>query len=354
MALLARHHGVAPDQWKSRNVVIKGCYATPIGLAVTPLATDAQLAIVPIVLAVTGNACGSKFIPVEITRVAGIAFDLRVRLSQGKLRRLVVIEKDRFPLVLVVTAVALGPISSVVDILNLVAIDARSADPLVTFAAVACRAGDDTVCTLKRKLGLIVIEHLHAMPRRFAVTVVARLSETPFMRIVRLVTIEAASGRVSKLYRWCVTAGALHGLVCVPELKIRKRVVERLAVELDDIGISPLMISVAMGAFLLRGIQLTPVKSSTLLAIRGGFFVACQTEACLRLAGKRLVTVAAVLFKLCMSADHRAGDDKLFEQGLRSHDRRYGACRNHADRKCAHESPAQWRTSTQKKCDAKT
>jgi hypothetical protein len=53
MAFLARHDGVAPDQRKSRDVVIEGRYSAPAGLSVTLLAAIAKLAFVLVILSVT-------------------------------------------------------------------------------------------------------------------------------------------------------------------------------------------------------------------------------------------------------------------------------------------------------------
>jgi hypothetical protein len=79
-----------------------------------------------------------------------------------------------------------------------------------------------------------------------------------------------------------VAASALHGFVRIAQLKIRKGVIESFAVELDDVGVSPLVIGVTVGAILLRGIRLPSMKSLMREPIGGGFFVACQAEARLR------------------------------------------------------------------------
>jgi hypothetical protein len=113
---------------------------------------------------------------------------------------------------------------------------------------------------LQRKLGFVVVERLRAVPCGFAMTIVARFSEAPLVAIIRLMTIEAASGGVAELYILCMTAVALHGFVGVPELEIRRCVIECLTVEQDDVSISPLMVSVTTGAFLFCGIRLTSVK----------------------------------------------------------------------------------------------
>jgi hypothetical protein len=186
------------------------------------------------------------------------------------------IEADRGPLVLLVAGFALGAIPSGMDILNLVAIDARCADPLVAFANMARGARDVAMRSLQRELGLVMVERLHATPCGFAMTIVARFAQTPLMRIVRLMTVEAATRGVAELYILCVTAVALHRLVSGPKPEIRECMIECLAIEQDDVGISPFVVAVTMRALLFRRIRLTPVKPVGQLTVGGSFFMACQ------------------------------------------------------------------------------
>jgi len=175
MAFLARHRGVASDQWKSRDVVIEGRYAAPVVLAMASLAPNAKLPFVPIILAVARRTHCRQLVAVEIAGVAGIALNLRMCGPERKFRLFVVIEVNRDPLVLVVATFALGPMPSGMDILNLVAIDACCADPLVALANMAGRARYIAMRTLQRKRGLVVVESLHATPCGFAMTIVALL-----------------------------------------------------------------------------------------------------------------------------------------------------------------------------------
>jgi hypothetical protein len=185
---------------------------------------------VSIILLVTGYTAGCQLVVIEIPGMARIALDPRVPASQWIFRRLVMIEMSRLPLGLIVTGLALRSVSSGVNILNLVAIHAQGADALVAFANVARGAGDSLVRAQERKLGCVVIERLDLAPRSFAVAIVAFLAKAPLVRIIRLMTVETASGRVTEFYCWCVAAGARHRLVCVPELKIGEEMIERLAV----------------------------------------------------------------------------------------------------------------------------
>jgi hypothetical protein len=106
-------------------------------------------------------------------------------------------------------------------------------------------------------------------------------------------------------------------------------VIEGLAVQLDDVGISPLVIRMTMAAFLFRCLRIAPMKPRTGLAICGNFLVAGHAEPRLRAWRKRFVAVAALLLELGMSGHERPGCDELFEQVLRPHRRCYDA--SHAD-----------------------
>jgi hypothetical protein len=210
--------------------VIEGNYPSPTGLSVTSLTAAAKLALVPIIFPVTRYAGRRQLVAIEIAGMACIALDLRMPASQGIFRGLVMIEVNRAPLDLVVAGLAFGAIPCGVHILNPVAIDARGANSLIAFADMARRADDGAMCALKRELGLVVVEWFDARPGCLGMTVVARFPKATLVRIDRLVTVEAASGRVAEFYRLGMTTGTLHGFVSVMQLEIRKRVIECFAV----------------------------------------------------------------------------------------------------------------------------
>jgi hypothetical protein len=56
MAFLARHHGMQPDKRKPRQIMVEGNLLPPPRLLVALLAGTAQLALVRVILAMTGDA----------------------------------------------------------------------------------------------------------------------------------------------------------------------------------------------------------------------------------------------------------------------------------------------------------
>src|SRR5215468_7381568 len=122
MAFLARHDAVVADQRKSRDIMIEGCYAAPIILAMAPLAANPKLTSVRIVGAMAGHACRLPLVAIEITGMARIALDFCMGGPEWEFRVLIVIKANRGPLVLLVAGCAFGSVPSAMDILNPVAI----------------------------------------------------------------------------------------------------------------------------------------------------------------------------------------------------------------------------------------
>jgi hypothetical protein len=223
------------------------------------------------------------------------------------------IEMGRLPLLLIVTSLALGTVSSGVGILKLMTIHALGADTLVTFANMACGTGDRAVRALEWKPGRTVIERLDPAPSGFAVAIVAFFAEAPFVGVFRLMAVEAASRRIAEFCCRCVAAGARHRLVGVAKPKIRLSMIEGLAIQLDDVGVAPLMIGMTMAAFGLCGIRMAPMESLAGRSIRCGFLVARKAEPGLRFSREGLMAVAALFLELCMAVNKRPGHDKLLE-----------------------------------------
>jgi len=137
MAPFAGNGRVPTNQRKPRDIVIKRGRSAPGDLAVTLLAFGAELALVPVVLAVTGNARRRQFVAIEVTRMTRVALDLRMAALQRISCIPVMIETDQTPFVFAVTARALGAVAPGMDILNQVTVHALRGNALVSLAAMA-------------------------------------------------------------------------------------------------------------------------------------------------------------------------------------------------------------------------
>jgi len=121
MALIAADLRVTADQWKSRQIVVECDRLAPARLFMALLATGAELALVGLILLVTGHALGGQLVAVEITFMTGVALDLRVLAPQRKLGQLVVIEAHGLPFLRGVAGFALGTVPAGMRIIDAVA-----------------------------------------------------------------------------------------------------------------------------------------------------------------------------------------------------------------------------------------
>jgi hypothetical protein len=174
-------------------------------------------------------------------------------------------------------------------------------------------AGNGLVSALERKPRRAVVERLDPAPCGFAVASIAFFTKPPFMGIDRLVTVEALSGCLAEFYRCCVTAGARHCSVGIPKREIRKGMIERLAVELDDVRFPSLVVGMTMVALIFCGIRLPPMKSLAGRTIGGNVLVTCKAKTRLGSSREGLVTAAALLLKLCMSLNDWPRHNELLE-----------------------------------------
>jgi hypothetical protein len=355
MTPFAGHGGVLADQRESGEVVIERRRSAPGDLGMTLLALGAKLSLVPVVFAVTRDACCRQLVAIEIAGMAGVALNRRVGAPQRIFCFLVVIKMNRGPLAFAVTALAFGSVTPGVNVLYLVTAHARRSDPAITLTAVAGETGNGTVRLMEREFGRSVVEGLGMAPFGFAVTLVAAFPQSPLMRINGLVTVKAASRRTPELGGRSVTAAARHRHMRIPQREICRCVIEGFPVELNDIAIAADVVAMAMATVLFRSIRPAPMHSLASRTICGNLLVAGKTEVRLRLAGERLMTFAALLLELGVSFHDRSRQDKLLEQVLRARARRQYTYENAYNRHHAYKSSGHRRPSrTQKKCAAKT
>ena len=103
-----------------------------------------------------------------------------------------------------------------------------------------------------------------------------------------------------------MAAVALHDRVAVQQGEIGPVVVERVAIETDDVGISAFMLGVAGGAFDLGDSGRTPVKAHHCLNVVTNLGMTAQTELALLFSRERLMTVRALVLVLGMPLDDGA------------------------------------------------
>ena len=244
MASFAGNYGMQSDQWKAGQIMVEGDFLTPARFLVALPAIAAQLAMVSIVLAVAGDTRHGQLVAIEVARVAALAGDRRVTAAQRKPGRLVVVEVDRRPLCRRMARLAAIAVPSPMLVLLAVAGDAGSRQTLVALADMAFRTGDIAVRAQQGEPRLGVIVGLDLTPGFLPVTALARRAESSLVRVIALVAVEAASSRFAVLLALRMTAVAADPLVRPRQHEICERMIERLAIELDDIERASLVIRV--------------------------------------------------------------------------------------------------------------
>ena len=138
--------------------------------------------------------------------------------AQGVFRVLVVIEDDRLPIPVVVTALALGAEIALVLIILLVTGDAGRRGALEFWISVAVLANDIPVFPGQREFCLAVIEKSF-LPVAFLVTVGALGAQTAFVFVVFLVARKTIRRCVAELDLWFVAIAAQSFRAQMPALE---------------------------------------------------------------------------------------------------------------------------------------
>ena len=161
-----------------------------------------------------------------------------------------------------------------------------------------------------------MIEGPHTGPAILAVAALAPIAEPSFMRIGLPVAVDAAVRRAAELHFGQMTTVASRVLVAAVELKIRESVIERLPVELNDVGSPAFVIGMALLALRFRSIVTLSMQAASKLPVLGDVLVAGKAEARLRGFRESFMAVRAVVFELCVAFDERTRHDELLEYVL--------------------------------------
>jgi hypothetical protein len=133
----------------------------------------------------------------------------------------------------------------------------------------------------ERELGRVVVERLWAPPPILGVATGTILAQAPFVRLDHLVTIDTASRGAS--HRLCgqMTSVTTNGPMTTFQLKVGLGMIEGLAIKLNDNGITPLVIGVALLAFQFEGTCIATVEAPPLLSIQPDILVTSDAQRCL-------------------------------------------------------------------------
>lgn len=307
---------VQADEREPRQVVVERHPLPPAILAMACLTPLPEATLVRIALAVTSSTIARQLDLVLVRAVATRAGRLGMLAPQGKAGVAGMVELCLLPACRLVTSLAARAVLALMRVVEPMTADASRSQPLVDLVGMARRAGDLLVRCHQRKPRLVVIERLRLFPARGAMARLAGLAEPPLVAIVAAMAIDAAGRRVTKFLVRLVTAGARCACMSALEDKVGQRVIERLAIQTDDVEVPALVVRVAVSAGLPQSLWMLAVETALGRAIRPDRLVTVEAEVGLRLFAEGLVARVAGCLELGMSLDQRSRHDQALEQGL--------------------------------------
>lgn len=217
--------------------------------------------------------------------MAAVAIRCRMRSAQCEMGITCVIERGFFPAAFVVALLTFIAVSTAVHIIEAVAGHAGFRRIFIALAGVTGCTIDLLVTTLQRELGFIVIES-RLFPGRRVMAGRTFLAECTAVAIILAVTAETFAFCLAKFLALLVTTVAGDIRVLAFELEIGSGVIERVAVETEDIGVAALVIGVALLAGN-SGLMLQLAMETAFIGDIGrDHIMAIGTELILRLLGK--------------------------------------------------------------------
>ena len=305
---------VPPEQGIVGIAIMAKAYPFPGPLTMTVLALPAITSFVPVLAPMAGHAGGLEFLLVEPPVVAGRTGDACMTPAQGIVRVATVIERDLLPSPLVVTVSALWaelPAMAVVDRMTAPASPIDLGETAVGMTGPAARLV--LVGLAQGEIGLVMIEVRDLPPVRLAVAALAAPAELAGMDVLALVAGDTA--------RWGVPLGLArpmagatdHLAMRAAQDEIGLAMVESGWIEVDDIGLSSLVLPVTGAAFPFPDAGDPAMEAPLAVDIGADLLVAVETEPPLAALLKTFVALAAVLLVLGMGLDEVAGQEDRIE-----------------------------------------
>ena len=235
VAVRASDLGVSPAEGETRAPVVLERVTSPIDRRVARLARAAELSAVSVVALMTAVARGRRTSWADPFLVAALARGTRVRAHQREARFAQVVEPGRRPRLRRMARLTGGSYAAVVLVVSLVARVAFPRRGLVSLGRVTALTARVSMPAFQRKRGRIVIE-TDLLPRGLPMAVVAGRPQDVFMRVFSSMAAAAERGRfaIALARRVAVVTPHLH--MSPPQRQIRDAMVERLPVEVHDVG----------------------------------------------------------------------------------------------------------------------
>ena len=286
-----------------------GCMA---GLAGGP-----EVTVMVVVFEVTGDAGDVQVIGERVLAMTVATALLGVFSIERKVRIARMIEFRVVPAGRRVAIAALLSAATVVGVVFGVAIEARGRRGLEGLVFVATGAFRLCVFADQRETGSFMVE-FDVGPGDGRMAVGALRTHGVAMHVVGLVAGKAVRGRIAMLAACLVAFDTLGFSVFSEQWKIREIVIERVFVEMHDIGMPSFMIGMAGSAGRIAGLRRQTMKSRLRGYVSGDVFMTVETQCALFRTFELRVTGSALFFVFGMTLDDPAGHDQRLDLGIGS------------------------------------
>ena len=208
------------------------------------------------------------------------------------------------PVIFRMTIAALLSIASCMYIIQQVAAMALLCCILVCLINMAAVAFQFCVFLTQSEVRTVMIE-IRASPGLFCMAIIACFAEGALVDVIAFVAGHACSRGIPILFFPDMTGFTTDARVSTFEKVIGFTVIKGFFIQLDDICIAALVISMAMTALGFRGIHM-PMKTLRVLYVCIDFFMTVPAKRALFILAERLVTAVAFLFIFCVAFDNLA------------------------------------------------
>lgn len=293
-------------------VVMVELDALPVvcGMAVgTGFAIAAAVSVIILMAADAG--IGGSFV-IGRFRVALLAAEVFMRAGEVKVGRFVMVKAALIPALSTVAVFALVAPCPGMGVVDQMAADTMLGHGLILIIRVAAAAVNLLMFTLKGKVGFVVVEG-GVRPAFRAVAVIAAVPQVALMRVGLFMAVDTLLAGVAVFLVRLVAAAAGYGAMFALQHKVGLPVVKTAGIELDNIGVTTLMVGVA--GFTTDGVSISepPVIALLLTDIGGDFLMAVQAQRALSSFAERGVALIAIGFILRVPLDQLTGHQQRFE-----------------------------------------
>ncbi|WP_247596936.1 hypothetical protein [Hydrogenophaga sp. PAMC20947] len=249
-------------QWEAGFGVIELGWLFPTALGMAAPTILAQRVLVLVVALVAGVAVLTQLDLVKVAGMATAAFCRPMLATQKVFGVGVVVEVGRLPSLGAVARIAfftvLSSMALATVIVLFVAPDASANRFLVIIVFVAIGALDIGMLSRQRKTCFLVVIKLGLLPARLRMAIGTLDAKAALVHIVLLVTAVAVQWRLTVFFARLMALHAVHFFMLAEQAVVGDGVVKSSFVELDNLGISPLVVGMAGVASLRLG---SPMKT---------------------------------------------------------------------------------------------